>query len=101
MRIVGRPVLDECAEQHSDVRERLRTWRTDVEKANWNSPLDIKARYPSASIIDGKCVVFNIKGNRYRLVAKVNFELGIVRILFADTHAEYDKIDVTKLCAGA
>jgi len=101
MRVVGRSILDECAEKHSDVREQLRAWREDAEKADWKNPLDMKARYASVSIIGGKCAIFNIKGNQYRIVAKVNFELSIVRVLFADTHAEYNKIDASKLCEGA
>jgi len=100
MGIVGISILDECAKKHCDVREQLRAWRKDAEEADWKTPLDIKARYPSASIIGGKCVVFNVKGNQYRVVAKVNYELGNVRVLFADIHAEYNKIDASKLCAG-
>ena len=98
MRIVGTSILDECERKHADVRGQLRAWYADIERASWETPLDIKARYAAASIIGGKCVVFNIKGNSYRIVVKINYEFGLIEILFADTHNEYDKTDVARLC---
>ena len=101
MRIVGMSTLDECERKHADVRGRLREWRADIKRASWKTPLDIKARYATASFISGKCVVFNIKGNSYRIVVKINYEFGFIEILFADTHNEYDKTDVARLCGGS
>ncbi|MCK4450663.1 MAG: type II toxin-antitoxin system HigB family toxin [Anaerolineae bacterium] len=101
MRIVGRPILDECARKHADVRGPLRAWCADIERASWKTSLDIKACYATASIIGGKCVVFNIKGNSYRIVVKINYEFGFIEILFADTHNEYDKTDIARLCGGS
>ena len=101
MDIVAESILDECERKHADVRGRLRAWRADVERASWKTPLDIKERYATASIVSGKCVVFDIKGRKYRIVVRVNYKLGFVKILFADTHEEYNKIDVEKLCGGS
>lgn len=71
----------------------MRSWFKETEDATWSSPSEIKARYASASLLPGNRVVFNIKGNRYRLVAAVRYDLGIVFIRFVGTHAEYDAID--------
>lgn len=98
MRILGLSILNQCAETHPEVRGQLHAWRYVVEKANWKTPLDIKARYASASILRGRCVVFNLKGNNYRLIAKVNFELGLLRVLFAGTHSTYNRIRAIELC---
>jgi mRNA interferase HigB len=98
MRIVGVSILDECKRKHADVRGSLRAWQKDVERASWKTSLDIKESYAKVDIIGGKCVKFNIKGNKYRLVVKINYQMSVVRILFADTHGEYDKIDVIRLC---
>lgn len=101
MRVIGIPILDECARKHADVRGSLKAWHADVVKANWETSLDVKAQYATASIIGSECVVFNIKGNRYRIVAKVNYQIDLVQVLFAGTHAEYGRIDVASLCGGA
>jgi mRNA interferase HigB len=69
-------------------------------KANWETSLDIKAQYATANIIGGGCVVFDIRGNRYRIVAKVSFQMNLVQVLFAGTHAEYARLDVARLCGG-
>jgi mRNA interferase HigB len=79
----------------------LRAWYADIVRANWETSLDIKAQYATASIIGGGCVVFDIRGNRYHIVAKVNYQMNLVRVLFAGTHAEYDRLDVARLCEGA
>ncbi|MBN1813936.1 MAG: type II toxin-antitoxin system HigB family toxin, partial [Anaerolineae bacterium] len=92
MRVIGIPILVECARKHADVRGSLNGWHADVVKANWETSFDIKAQYATVSIIGGGCVVFNIKGNRYRIVAKVNYHMDLVQVLFAGTHAEYDRI---------
>jgi mRNA interferase HigB len=64
-----------------------------VTRANWRTPEDIKASYPKASILKSSRVVFNIKGNDYRLVAAVQYRAGVLAIRFFGTHAEYDRID--------
>jgi mRNA interferase HigB len=82
---------------HGDAEEPLKAWFKEASKAAWRSMADIKRRYPHASIIDGERVVFNIGGNKYRLVARVWFAGRAVWVKFVGTHRQYDKIDVTEL----
>jgi len=70
MRVVGRTRLEEFASQHADVRAPLDAWLCEVEEADWKSPSDVKARFPSASILGDERIVFNLKGNRFRLEVK-------------------------------
>ncbi len=97
MRIISRRVLREFWETHADAEQPLKSWFSDARKADWKSPADSKAHYASASILPGDRVVWNIKGNDYRLVAKVNYHFGAVWIRFVGAHAEYDKIDATDI----
>jgi len=82
---------------HADSEGALRAWLAEVQSASWGSMADIKFRYPSASIIDSERVVFNIRGNNYRLLVKLWFPGQMVFIKFIGTHAEYDRVDVTQL----
>ena len=75
----------------------LEAWFDEVRKASWTSTADMKRRYPSASIVSAERIVFNIKGNDYRLVVAVDFEKGIVWIKWIGTHKEYDRIDVEEV----
>ena len=93
MRIISRRALRECWEHHPDARQALQAWYADVRFAEWRSPSEIKQTYQNASILPNNRVVFNIKGNRYRLVVAVNYDFGMVYIRFVGTHAEYDRID--------
>ena len=68
-----------------------------MRKADWKSTADVKRRYASASVVSAERIVFNLKGNDYRLVVAVDFEKGIVWIKWIGTHAEYDEIDVTEV----
>ena len=70
----------------------MRAWYAEAKKARWQSPQDIKAEYRTASILGNNRVVFNIKGNTYRLVIAVKYEFKIAYVRFIGTHAEYDKI---------
>lgn len=74
-------------------RSQYDSWRKIVGRARWRNPQDIKAAHPKASILKGGRVVFNIKGNDYRLIARVQYQAGVVAIRFFGTHAEYDRID--------
>jgi len=74
-------------------RLQYQAWFDIVDRARWRNPEDVKASYPRASILKGGRVVFNIKGNDYRLVARVQYQAGVVAIRFFGTHAEYDRID--------
>ena len=97
MRIISRRILREFWEKHPDATIALQTWFHDVERATWNSPTDIKTVYQNASIVANNRVVFNIKGNHYRLVVVVIYEHGVVYIRFVGTHEEYDRIDVSTI----
>lgn len=92
MRIITRQKLMACWAEHPDVEEALKAWEAEARHAHWRTPTDIKARYRSADILPDNRVVFNIKGNHYRLVVKIHYNTGVVYIRFAGTHAEYDRI---------
>lgn len=74
-------------------RSQFQAWLDIVDRAQWRNPEDVKASYPKASILKGGRVVFNIKGNDYRLVARIQYQAGVVALRFFGTHAEYDRID--------
>ena len=97
MRIISRRILREFWAQHPDSAIPLQTWFHDVERATWTGPADIKAVYRNASFLANNRVVFNIKGNHYRLVALVVFQHSVVYIRFVGTHEEYDRIDATTI----
>jgi mRNA interferase HigB len=83
--------------KHSDSEQQLKSWFQETSNAEWKNPNDIKIEYPSASILADNRVVFNIKGNKYRLIVRINYDYGMTWIRFVGTHAEYDKIDATKI----
>lgn len=79
------------------MKAALDAWFHEVEKARWLSTADIKRRYATASIVNAERVVFNIKGNAYRLIVAVDFEKGIVWIKWLGTHRDYDRVDVAEV----
>lgn len=93
MRIISRKAIREFWENHSDARQPLQAWYADVKQADWESPADIKATYRNASVIANNRVVFNIKGNKYRVIVAIHYPGGIVFIRFVGTHTEYDQMD--------
>lgn len=93
MRVIARRTLREFWERHADAREQLQVWLAVTERADWKSPADIKAVFRSAVVLRGNRIVFNIRGNRYRLIVKIHYNRRIVYIRFVGTHAEYDRID--------
>jgi len=93
MRIISRRILREFWEKHPDSAVPLQTWFHDVEHSTWTSPADIKVVYQNASFLVNNRVVFNIKGNHYRLIVLVVYQHGVVYIRFVGTHEEYDRID--------
>ncbi len=97
MRIISRRRLVEFWESHPDAEQPLRAWYAEAKNARWNSPAEIKAIYRKVSILSNNRVVFNIKGNTYRLVVVVEYSKGKLFIRFVGTHAEYDRIDATKI----
>jgi mRNA interferase HigB len=100
MRIIARRTLKRFVEAragHKDqvaLKASLDAWFDEVRKARWTRSADVKQRYGTASIISGGRLVFNIKGNDYRLVVATDYEKGIVWIKWIGTHAAYDRIDV-------
>jgi mRNA interferase HigB len=97
VRVIAKKTLREFWIKHSNCEESLKSWHKETEEASWKSPQDIKKDYPSASILQDNRVVFNIKGNTYRLVVKVNYDFGLVWIRFIGTHAQYDRINASTI----
>lgn len=97
MRVIARKTLRDFYEQHADSKPTLEAWFHEAEASRWGGPQDIKNRYPSADFLPGNRVVFNIKGNRYRLIVQIHYNTGIVFIRFIGTHADYDKVDATTI----
>jgi mRNA interferase HigB len=100
MRIIARRTLREFVRSragHGDqsaLKAALDAWFDEVRKARWTSTADVKRRYATASVVSAERIVFNVKGNDYRLVVSMDFEKGIVWIKWIGTHRDYDRIDV-------
>ena len=97
MRIIAVKTLKLFWKRHNDTEQPLKAWYAEVKAANRRSPAEIKRFYRSASILGNNRVVFNIKGNSYRLVTAVNYNFKIVYIRFIGTHKEYDKINAEEI----
>lgn len=93
MRVIAVSTLRAFWALHPDAEQPLRAWHEEVANAAWTQPADIKQHYRSASILKNRRVVFNIKGNEYRLIAAVAYRLQIVYVKFIGTHAQYDAVD--------
>ena len=91
MNVIKRKTLIEYGIIFSDAKSQLEAWYHEVDKAAWNGPQDIRDRYSSASILHKNIVIFNIKGNRYRLVVKVDYQSQFVFVKWFGTHADYEK----------
>ena len=94
MRIIARRALRDFWERHPDAEQPLRAWYHDARVADWRTPADVKRVYANASIVGGNRVVFNIGGNKYRLVVAVNYTFHVCYIRFLGTHQAYDRVDV-------
>ena len=97
MRVIAKSTLRDFWKAHPDTEQQLESWYQEADAANWKGPNDIKREYPSASILANNRVVFNIKGNHYRLIVKFNYAYQIGWIRFIGTHAQYDKIDAKNI----
>ena len=97
MRIIAKRTLRKFWELHPDAEEALLAWYREVEKEDWDTPAEVKEKYRTASVIGKNRVVFNIKGNDYRLVVKINYPYRVVYIRFVGTHAEYDRINAEEV----
>lgn len=92
MRVIKRGALVQFWERHADAKPSLESWYGVVRQATWKTPADLKSVYPSADLV-GRRTVFNIAGNKYRLIARVNYQTQRVFVLYILTHTEYDRGD--------
>ncbi len=97
MRVIAKRTLRNFWIKHTDSEQQLTSWYREIEKSKWDSLNELKREYPSASILKENRVIFNIKGNNYRLIVKFNLEYQICWIRFVGTHAEYDKINANEI----
>ncbi len=100
MRVIAVSALRAFWTRHPDAEQPLKAWYEEVTGASWAQPADIKARYRSASVLKNRRVIFNIKGNDYRLVVGIAYKLQVVYVKFVGTHKEYDAIDAETVEMG-
>lgn len=91
MKLLGRGRLDEFILAHADARAWIAHWITEIEEANWKTSHEIKAKFATASFLKDNVVVFNVKGNKYRLVTHVAYQTAVLVVAWVGTHAEYSK----------
>lgn len=97
MHIISRKTLSDYWAKVPETEQALKSWFAEAEKAQWENPAEIKEKYRSASILKNNRVVFNICGNKYRLIVRINYGSKTVFIRFVGTHAEYDKINAEEV----
>ncbi len=90
MRLIGKEKLHKFCKKHPDCKLWIESWIVDISTANWKSLNDLKERYPSASILPKNFIIFNVKGNSYRLSVQIAVNTGVVAIKWIGTHSEYD-----------
>jgi mRNA interferase HigB len=91
--IISKRILREFQKRYPDSAGALNAWHAEAKAAEWKTPIAVKAQFRSASILKDSRVVFNICGNKYRLIVKINYDHEVIRIRFVGTHKEYDAID--------
>lgn len=91
MRVIGVEKISKFIDKHSDGSDWLQAWLAEARSANWQCTQDIKNRYRSASFLEDNIVIFNVKGNKYRLEVQVAYNTNIVAVKRISTHSEYDK----------
>jgi mRNA interferase HigB len=94
MKLLGKKILDDFKQKHADAQSHIESWIAEIEEAEWNTPHDLKSRYPKASLIGDQQVVFDICGNKYRLLAQVSYKNGMVLVKKVGTHKEYDNWNI-------
>ena len=97
MRVIALGTLKTFWRSNKDSEQSLKSWYQEAKRARWNNPNEIKNKYIKASILKHNRVVFNIVGNKYRLVVRINYDYKIIYIRFIGTHSDYDKINVEKI----
>jgi len=91
MKVIGLETLTRFSRKHANAKGAIESWLKVVDQSDWITPHDIKARYPSVDFLAGNRAIFNLKGNHFRLVAKIAYNNGSVFVEWIGTHAEYDK----------
>lgn len=94
MRLTGKNILSDFASSYPDAKDAIESITLEFKKATWMNSNELKAQYCSASLLGSGCVVFNICGNKYRIVAKVIYKNSIIIVRWAGRHKEYDKLDI-------
>lgn len=97
MQVIAKKKLSDFWNSHKETQEPLKAWYYETKHANWSKPQDVKEKYGSASLLKNNRIVFNIKGNKFRMVVKINYELKIVFVRFIGTHNQYDKINAEEI----
>lgn len=97
MHVTGKEKLEKFGRRHGDAEKPLVYWFSIVENENWDKPAELMDRFPNARDIGRGRAIFNIKGNRYRLVVAINYQRKSVQIRFVGTHAEYDRIEALEV----
>ena len=93
LRVIAKKILRDFWTKHPDSEQQLKSWFQEASKARWETPRQIKREYPSASFLVNNRIIFNIKGNHYRLIVRINYDYQMLWIRFIGTHTEYDQID--------
>lgn len=91
VKVLGRKIIDSFKKKHADARSQIDAWVAEAKESVWTCQNDIKEKYATASFLKGNRIIFNIKGNAYRLDVLIAYESGIVLVKRIGTHAEYDK----------
>lgn len=94
MRVIGRLEVEKFLSRHSELRPDISELFRDIERRAFRSMEDLRQQYPSIKVIDGRTVVFKVRGNKYRLSARVSFAPEVLRIIALETHAQYDRRDL-------
>jgi len=97
MRIISRKKLSRFWKKYTDTEDALKAWFIEAKHAKWKTPSDVKAHYRTADILNDNRVVFNIKGNQYRLVVKIHYNMQVIYIRFIGTHEEYERINAEEI----
>jgi len=97
VRIIAKRTLRTFWKRHPKTKGPLESWHQEVARADWSAPSEVKDQFRAASVLRGNRVVFNIAGNQYRLIVKINYPYRIVYIRFIGTHTDYDAIDATNI----
>lgn len=97
LRVIAKKILRDFWLAHMDCEQQLKTWYQETSSVVWKKPGHVKQQYPSARFLNDNRVVFNIKGNSYRLIVKINYDYQMIWIRFIGTHAQYDKINANEI----